>query len=124
MKTIDPKMLERLRKLGGDDLLRRMVNLFGTFAEPKLHDALAAYRAGDLDGVERAAHSLKSSAANLGAQRVYELADKAERMASERIDAGLGAVLEELAAAFGRAKQRLQEERSAPSNEEDRNRGG
>lgn len=62
---IDLRALERLRTLGGGELLTNMVHLFISHAEPVLRDAEIALERGDLEGVRRAAHSLKSSAANL-----------------------------------------------------------
>ena len=60
--AIDESTLERLRKLGGDALLSKMVDLFISHAEPAIEEASAGVKSGDIEVVQRVAHSLKSSA--------------------------------------------------------------
>lgn len=74
--------LGRLHGLGGDTLVDKMIVAFLANASLNVDAACAALAWRDADGVERAAHSLKSSAANLGAVRLQELARSAEQGAS------------------------------------------
>lgn len=81
---IDPKVIESLRELGGDDggeLLKELVNLFLTDTPPRLTAMDAAEKSKDAKALERAAHSLKSSCANLGAVRMSEICKKLELQA-------------------------------------------
>lgn len=106
---IDIRVLEQLRKLGGQGLISKMADLFMSHAEPAMREAAEAYSAGDLDSVRRAAHSLKSSAGNLGARRVQELADQIEQLAEQR-SADIQALLTDLQDAYLKAKVRLAQE--------------
>jgi HPt (histidine-containing phosphotransfer) domain-containing protein len=81
---IDSKVIDSLRELGGDDggeLLKELVNLFLTDTPPRLTAMDAAEKAKDAKALERAAHSLKSSCANLGAVRMSEICKKLEMLA-------------------------------------------
>ncbi len=80
-QELNPEALERLREWGGETLIVRMIDLFIEHAPVRLAAIRAGLAAGDSDSVERAAHSLKSSAANLGAERVQELSGLVEKAA-------------------------------------------
>jgi two-component system sensor histidine kinase/response regulator len=66
----DPTALEMLRRVGKDVLVARMVGMFVANAPARLAAMRAAVDSSDSDGVVRAAHSLKSSAGQLGAIRL------------------------------------------------------
>lgn len=112
-QAVDPKILERLRRLGGNELVLKMIDLFSSHAQSVLTQALTAFSAGDLEALERAAHSIKSSAGNVGALEVRHLAEQIE----EAAHAGDRAILQQLttglALAFERARARLDEERNS-----------
>jgi len=80
---IDRSAIERLERLGGPDLVGRVAALFVELGRARMGAALDAVDAGDLASVERAAHSLKSSAGNVGARALAEVAGKVERLAEE-----------------------------------------
>ncbi len=105
--AIDASALERLRKLGGDALLTKMVDLFISHAEPTIEEASAGAESGNLEVVRRAAHSLKSSAGNLGAQHVQRLAEKIELTAEHRETAELNKLMASLKDAYAEAKAQL-----------------
>jgi HPt (histidine-containing phosphotransfer) domain-containing protein len=105
--SIDLSALTRLRQLGGDELLSKMVDLFISHAEPAIEEASAGLASGDLDVVRRAAHSLKSSAGNLGAQHVQRLAEMVELSAENRTTAGLNELMTSLKSAYSEAKAQL-----------------
>src|SRR5262245_22880040 len=109
---MDPAALERLRKLGGDALILRMFELFLGHAGSKVAEARARYDAGDLPAVERAAHSVKSSAGNLGAMRLFELAGTLERLAASGDLSEAARVVDEVERAFDCVKARIDEQRS------------
>jgi HPt (histidine-containing phosphotransfer) domain-containing protein len=81
--ALDETVMGRLRRLGGDALVERMIGLFMANARRRLEAAHAAMRSGALDEVGRAAHSLKSSAGNVGAIRLQHLAGALEGHADE-----------------------------------------
>jgi two-component system, sensor histidine kinase and response regulator len=111
--SIDPQALRRLRELGGEDFLRQMINLFLDLAQKKIQAARAAEQAGDLPGLEKAVHPLRSSSGNVGAQTMLELASRLEQLARQRQGEQLGSLLGELEAAFIQVKARLEQERDA-----------
>jgi len=79
---LDPAKLAELHELMGEEL-PRLVEQFLDSA-PQLLAALGdAAREGDLDAMVPPAHSLKSSSANLGAQRLSRLAARLEQAARE-----------------------------------------
>jgi HPt (histidine-containing phosphotransfer) domain-containing protein len=100
---LDPSALERLRRIGGDRLVRAMVTSFIENGAARIDAARTAANAGDAAGVSDAAHALKSSAGNLGATTLQLTAQKVERESLEG-GASIGALVEELGAAFDEAR--------------------
>ena len=102
---IDPAALERIHKIGGAKLVGKIIALFLENAPQRLEAARQGERSGDLAAVEQAVHSLKSSAGNVGASRLQELAATTEKLA-EKGEAGpipglLGDLEEALSGAAG-----------------------
>ena len=60
-----------------------MIDLFLEYAGQKIVEARAAQVAGNLTGVEKAVHPIKSSAGNVGARRIQELALQIEELARQ-----------------------------------------
>ena len=79
---IDPAALQRLEKWGGPSLSQEIVQLFLENGPLRMDQIRAAMDGEDLDVPERGAHSLKSSAANVGAQHVQRFASEVELAAS------------------------------------------
>lgn len=109
-ESIDMQALERLRRLGGNELVSRMSGLFLSHAAPAIREASEGLARGDLDKVGRAAHSLRSSAGNLGAQHVQDLANRIEQLCVEEDAEGIKALLIDLERAYLDAKDRLAKE--------------
>jgi len=86
----------QLRRLGGLAFVQKMTSLFVEHTPPRLAAIVQGLQQGDLAAVEFAAHSLKSSAANLGAVRVQELAERIELLAASRQGEQLPALAAEL----------------------------
>ena len=106
--ALDPEAIARLRRLGGDLLARKMATLFLDLAPPRLAAAREGLGAGDLDQVRRAAHSLKSSAGNVGAYAMVEAAGRLEDEAERGAPAAeLEALLAALTAAWDAALPEL-----------------
>ena len=91
--------LERLRRFGGDALLRDMIDLFLEHAPKRIAASHQALAANDLGPVRLSVHSLVSSCAQLGADRMRRLSAEAEQ-AVTRDPGALGALLDELAREF------------------------
>ena len=116
MREID-EALERIAKLGGEGLVRRMVGAFLENAEGRVGAACEVVDAGALDSIARAAHSLRSSAGNVGAARLVELAREIEERSRE-LETLVGELPEALAEAGAHLKGRVAE-RQGSSDEED-----
>lgn len=96
---LDPRALERLQEWGGEALVERMIELFFEQGTIRLEELRAAVEVGAMEQAERAAHSLKSSAGNLGAERLRSVAGALEAQAVEgRVDE-----VERLAAVLARS---------------------
>ncbi len=77
----DKKALDRLERVGGADLLIRVIDQFLSSAPLRLDTACDSGKSGNLEGVVKAIHSLKEAASNLGALEVRDLAAQIERLA-------------------------------------------
>ena len=74
--VLDPSVLNTLRQLsvpGEPDVLTEVLKLFLDEVPPRLTRLRIAWAAGDIEQVHRLAHSLKGSAGNIGAQRMFEV---------------------------------------------------
>ena len=79
---IDPAALQRLEDWGGRSLSKEIVRLFLENGPTRVDQIRGAMDGEDLDAPERGAHSLKSSAANVGAQLLQQVASELESAAS------------------------------------------
>jgi signal transduction histidine kinase/CheY-like chemotaxis protein len=82
--TLDNSAIEAVRQLdpdGSDRLLSRLIALYRDDSSQLLADIDNGMKAGDADAIARAAHTLKSSSANLGATNVAALARQIEHSA-------------------------------------------
>lgn len=110
--SFDPAAIERLLKLGGQKFVLEMIGLFGSYGGKKLAEARQAQQAGNLPALAAATHPLKSSAGNIGAVRVQELAAQIERAALEQQTELANSSLDELETAFAEALEQLELEKS------------
>jgi HPt (histidine-containing phosphotransfer) domain-containing protein len=110
---IDPTGLERLNRIGGSAFVRKMINLFLKEAPDRLAAARRGVEAGDLDAVAEAAHSLKSSARNFGANRFSNIAERIELQVRANKCENLATQLSDLEGAYSTAKAWLERERDA-----------
>ena len=104
---IDNGALERLRRQGGPVLVREIVKVFLEDAPQRLRDGRAGAMAGNLDAVGRAAHSLKSTAAALGAVELRAISARIEQLAAANQGQAANALLDEWDAAFAGAEREL-----------------
>jgi HPt (histidine-containing phosphotransfer) domain-containing protein len=98
--AVNPAAIERLVKLGGGAFAAKMIGLFISYGGEKVAAARQAQSAGNLNAVADAAHPIKSSAGNVGALRVQDLAAKLEQSAREAKSDLVQSQLTELEQAF------------------------
>jgi HPt (histidine-containing phosphotransfer) domain-containing protein len=99
---LDTAALARLRRFGGDKLLGDMIALFIGAAPERLDAARRGAQVHDLNAIEMAMHSLKSSAAQLGAIRMQRLCAEGEQSARAGLFTGVPALLDEIDAELPR----------------------
>ena len=86
--AIDPEAIEQLRILEDEDQPHVVAELVGLFVEhtpPKLTQLAEAIATQDLDSLRRAAHSLKGSSANVGAQGMQRICQQLEHNPPEAL---------------------------------------
>jgi HPt (histidine-containing phosphotransfer) domain-containing protein len=93
-------VLEKLRMVGGPKLVRELIELFMRFAPERMAIARAGIENGDLGATERALHSLKSSAGQLGVTAIQEASRRGEVSASNGDVTGAKAALAEVEVAW------------------------
>lgn len=108
--VIDPQAIENLRALNpgdNDEFLREIAGIFLEDTPLRLAELDQSLTAGDASKFVRAAHSIKGSSSNLGANGVRSVAEKLEHQSRTE---GLGAVvplIAELKSEFARAEAEL-----------------
>lgn len=108
---IDKSALERIDKIGGADLVRKMIDIFLTNVPQRLATAREGQQHGDFKAIEQAVHSIKSSAGNLGADALQELAGRIEALAEVRQGDGIPLLLNELEEILGQVIRCLETEK-------------
>lgn len=111
-KPVDTEVLQMLADLqepGEPDLLRELLALFLRDTPERLDALRRALARDDFDTTGRAAHSVKGSAANLGAGALQALAARAEAAAQARDGAAVAALLASLDAEFAQVRRQLEE---------------
>lgn len=106
-QIIDPQALDRLREWGGDKLAGQMVRLFLKNSGTRMDQIRGGVDGEDLEEAERGAHSLKSSAANIGAELLRTLATRLESAALDGDPDGARDLLPDLESAYSDAMEEL-----------------
>jgi HPt (histidine-containing phosphotransfer) domain-containing protein len=104
---IDPQAQARLQEWGGVKLLTQMIRLFLENAPNRMEQVRKGLAEGNVREAERGVHSLKSSAANVGAMRVSRLAAQMEDHAARADLAAVAGQMPSLETEFAAATQRL-----------------
>ncbi len=108
--VIDPQAIENLRALNpgdNDEFLREIAGIFLEDTPQRINELTQSLAAGDVPKFTRAAHSIKGSAANLGAAALRNVAEKLEHQSRKD---GLGSVarlVSDIKAEFARAEIEL-----------------
>lgn len=106
-QIIDPQALERLKEWGGDKLAGQMVRLFLKNSGARMDQIRKGADEGELEVAERGAHSLKSSAANIGAETLRTLATRVESASLERDLDTMREIMPELETAYAAVMDEL-----------------
>ena len=92
MHHLRPETLAQLRMEGGPLFVAQLAALLARTVPARLAVMHHGVQMGDAAAIARAAHSLRSSAANLGADHVAQTADALERAARDVAESRPGAV--------------------------------
>ncbi|MEM7415493.1 MAG: Hpt domain-containing protein [Gemmatimonadota bacterium] len=117
-QVIDPSALERLKEWGGDKLAAQMVRLFLKNSGMRMDQIRTGVTQDDPEETERGAHSLKSSAANIGAEHLRTLATKIESASLDQNLEAMRELLPDIESAYADAMTELKSiEQGMPHHE-------
>ncbi len=107
--VIDPAAIEALRELspGDDTFLKEIVQIFLEDTPARINDVRVTYGVADTVAFIRAAHTIKGSSSNLGAERLRRTAERIEHAARKSGLAGLENAVAELEAEFAAVRREL-----------------
>ncbi|MYM23709.1 response regulator [Duganella sp. FT135W] len=109
-QLINLQALDNIRALSpvnGNALLERVLQAFLRDTPIHLHTIRQAIHAGDADQLRKAAHSLKSSSANIGASALAQRSKELEQLGRNHTTAGAAALLADMEHSFQAARQAL-----------------
>lgn len=99
---IDASILDELKSFAGAEACAAILEAFWEGADELVAAMQAAHAAGNLDGLSRAAHSLKGAALNVGAAEAAAIAKSLERPGPQA-----GAELDRLTVVLGQTRPLL-----------------
>lgn len=105
-EAIDMQVIQGLRDLGGADepgLLLEIIGMFLDDAPARIREIEQGFASGDVQLLERAAHSLKSASANVGAVQLSSVCKRIEEIARARGSNGIAELIPESKRALDRA---------------------
>jgi histidine phosphotransfer protein HptB len=108
--TIDPEAISSLRELNPGDngeFLREIVSIYIEDTPKRLADLKACLASGDVTTFTRAAHTIKGSSANVGAQVLKAIAERLEALSRKEGLGGVSGMIAECDAEFERVKAEL-----------------
>lgn len=109
-EILDSEAIENLRALGDemddDTFLKEVIDIYLSDTPNRLAEIDACLASGDAATLNRAAHSIKGSSANLGATKVIEVARRIEEKSKDSLDDLTGDIAE-LKATFEEVKGAL-----------------
>ncbi|MYM68264.1 response regulator [Pseudoduganella sp. FT55W] len=108
--TINRQALDNIRALSpanGDALLERVLQAFLHDTPAQLHALRLAISADDAEQLRKTAHSLKSSAANVGAATLAQRSKELEHLGRNHTTAGAAPLLADMERSFQAARQAL-----------------
>lgn len=97
------RVIAELRELGGEDdpnLLAELIAMFLADAPERIREVETSLASGDIKTLERAAHTLKSSSANIGAMILSAVCKRIEEFARKQDSESIRPLMAETARAF------------------------
>jgi HPt (histidine-containing phosphotransfer) domain-containing protein len=104
---IDPLAIQNLRDLGDQEFLAEIIGIFHEDTPRRIAELHAAFAAADVKSFVRAAHSIRGSANNLGAETLRQLASNLENDAKAGDLTGLDARITALETTFAATRDEL-----------------
>ena len=114
-EVLDASVIQGLRELGGEDdpgLLLELVQLFLSDAPQRMREIESGLAQGDWKLLERAAHTLKSASANIGALGLSAICRELEAGARQREAAKCSSLQKSSAECLARVENALRELRA------------
>ena len=108
--VLDPAVIDTLRQLtppGEPDVLAEVLRLFLEEAPPRIARLRNAWASGNIEDVHRAAHSLKGSAGNIGARRLYDVCRRLDEQGRSDDRSGVSQLVDELGVEFGKVESEI-----------------
>lgn len=105
LAVLDPAVIETLRQLtppGEPDVLTEVLQMFLAEVPPRIDRLRNAWAAGNIEEMYRAAHSLKGSAGNIGAQRLLKVCSQLDESGRTGDLARAAPLVGELGVEFGK----------------------
>jgi HPt (histidine-containing phosphotransfer) domain-containing protein len=108
--VLDPAVINGLRSLtppGEPDVLGEVLQMFLTEVPPRIDRLRNAWVAGNIEEVHRAAHSLKGSAGNIGAQALHAVCKQLDEQGRSGSLNGAGHLVEQLGTEFTKVETEI-----------------
>ena len=105
--TLDPAVIDTLRNLtppGEPDVLCEVLQMFLAEMPPRLDRLRNAFASGDIEELRRTAHSLKGSAGNIGANRLFVLCRQLDDQGKTGDLSGAQPLIDALGVEFGKVE--------------------
>lgn len=109
-EVLDPAVVASLRQLtppGEPDVLVEILRVFLTDVPRRIDQLKAAWRNGKAADVQRAAHSLKGSSGNIGADALFDVCRQIDERAKTG-DLGIDALISALDLEYGRVEAEIE----------------
>jgi HPt (histidine-containing phosphotransfer) domain-containing protein len=121
--ALDLAALDRLDRIGGREFVVEMIDLFLEHSQHRVEAARHALSQPDPRELYRAAHSLKSTSANVGARHLQQVAARLEALAAAGGGGEAEGLVEEVERCYEQVSGRLEAERKRRSPPEDQYKG-
>ena len=116
---INPRALDAIRHLPGPNgsvLVQKVIGAYLVDTPPRIVQLRAAVDAGDAETLRKAAHALKSSSANVGAERLASLFKELEALGRSATVDGAGTLVASLDEELPRVFAALVEQREGTTD--------
>ena len=108
--VLDQVVIDALRRLtpaGEPDVLAEVLRLFLDEVPPRMVRLRNAWQSGNIEEMHRAAHSLKGSAGNIGARRLYDVCSRLDAIGKAGDLAGAATLVVAMGEEFGKVESEI-----------------